>query len=146
MKKHCAHLFVLAVLVAASTVALGAQQTQLPLGTWPGTVRNLSAAPRNQQARPAALTVAKVGDPHVLWRGGAGEMITVNLRLQQQTFEVGALEFTESRLVLSFTPPEFGETVTCTLLKQKDSSYEGDCVGAMSRRVMLTAPPPAPEK
>lgn len=146
MTHHRARAFVLATLVAASAVALRAQQLPLPVGTWPGTVRNLSAAQRNQQARPAALTVAKVKDPHVRWRGGSGEMTTVNLRLQQQTFEVGAFEFTDSRLVLSFTHPEFGEMVTCTLLKQKDSSYEGDCLGPFSRRVMLTPPPPAAEK
>jgi len=146
MMTRLAHSLVAASLAASCTAIVRAQETQLPVGTWSGTVRNLAAAPRNQPARPASLTVARVKDPHVLWRGGTGEILTVNLRLQQQTYEVGAVELTESRLVLSFTETEFGQPVTCALLKQKDGSYEGDCAGGMSRRVMLTPPPPAPEK
>lgn len=146
MMKPLVHSLAVAALALACIVVVRAQQAQLPIGVWAGTVRNLAAAERNQQARPASLTVARVKDPHALWRGGTGEMVTVNLRLQQQTYEVGVGEFTDNRLVLSFTQPEFGEPVTCTLLKQKDGSYEGDCVGPLQRRVMLTPPPPAPEK
>ena len=115
----------------------------LAVGTWTGTVRN--TPPRNPQPRPVSLIVKKSADPHWRWRGGAKELMGIVFRVQQAPSEVSEVTFGDGRLAYSFVPPEQDQSVLCTLKRQIDGSYEGDCKGADWGVRLITLSPPDPE-
>lgn len=124
---------------------------ELPLGTWNGFgVRVNGAANQNRQA--AALIVKRVPDPHVLWRGGSGELTSVvfqigNANNPNGQREASSVSFGDGRLVFGFANADTGDTVTCALTRDaKEGTYVGDCLGGYDRRLTLTPPPPAPPK
>jgi hypothetical protein len=137
------------VFTAVTTVMLVGAATatwadDVPLGTWNGFGVALSGNNTNRQ--PASLVVRKGPDPHVLWRGGTGELITAVFQVQNQNNqrEIGNITLADGRLTFSFSDPNQGSTQTCTLLLQpKEGAYVGDC---LNRRVTLTPPAPAAAK
>ena len=115
----------------------------IPLGTWSGFGMPLNGNP-NRQA--ASLVVRKGPDPHLVWRGGTGELITAVFQVQNQNNqrEVGSITLSDGRLTFSFSDPNQGDTQTCALtLQPREGTYVGDC---LNRRITLTPPAPAAAK
>jgi hypothetical protein len=118
----------------------------LPLGNWTGSARRLDG---NNQNRPARiLVVKKVADPHVLWRGGSGEMTSVSFGANQNTMaEVSSITLNDGRLIFTYTQSNLDSVAKCELVLQpKEGTYVGDCTGDGNWRVTLTPPAPAPAK
>jgi hypothetical protein len=136
------------VLVACvGVLARTAWAEDLPLGTWTGTALRMRGDNPNRQ--PVQLIVKKAPDPHVLWRGGSGELISVVFQLgnANNQREVGQIALAAGRLTFSFTQPDTGDLVNCVLaLEVKENAYVGDCGAGLDRRITLVPPPPAVAK
>ena len=132
-----------ALIIAAAIVAAfpaDARADDIPLGNWNGFAIRLNTG--NQNRQPRVLVVRKVADPHVAWRGGSGELLSVSFGQNQNNMnEVSAITFADGRM--TFSVPVNDQVLTCMLLHQpKDNTYVGDCSGANDFRVTLNPPPP----
>lgn len=135
------------VLVAlfAGAVPESVAAEDVPLGNWTGFAVRLNN--NNQNRQPRVLVVKKVPDPHVAWRGGSGELVTIGFGANQNNLnEVNSIALSDGRLTFTFAGEE--RPVTCVLLfQQKDNNYLGDCIGENREwRVTLNPPPPAAPK
>ena len=136
-----------ALIIAAAIVAAfpaDARADDIPLGNWNGFAIRLNTG--NQNRQPRVLVVRKVADPHVAWRGGSGELLSVSFGQNQNNMnEVSAITFADGRM--TFSVPVNDQVLTCMLLHQpKDNTYVGDCSGANDFRVTLNPPPPPAPK
>lgn len=139
---------IVSTLIIAATLAVAfpgdARADDLPLGNWSGFAVRLNTANINRQ--PRVLAVRKVADPHVAWRGGSGELLSVSFGQNQNNMnEVSAITLADGRL--AFSVPAGDQVLSCLLLFQpKDNAYVGDCSGANDFRVTLNPPPPPAAK
>jgi hypothetical protein len=135
---------VVAIMAVLTAPARPAWADDLPLGDWTGFGLNLFGNNANRQ--PASLAIKKVPDPHVLWRGGSGELTSAVFQVQNvnNRFELGSISLTADALSFSFSHPDRQEPVSCMLrLQPKEGTYVGECLG---RRITLMPPSPAPPK
>ena len=136
-----------ALIIAAAIVAVfpgDARADEIPLGNWNGFAIRLNTGNMNRQ--PRVLVVRRVADPHVAWRGGSGELLSVSFGQNQNNMnEVSAITFADGRM--TFSVPVNDQVLTCMLRHQpKDNTYVGDCSGANDFRVTLNPPPPPAQK
>ena len=139
------NVLVLAALIAGAAPRPAAAD-EVPLGNWNGFAIRLNA--NNQNRQPRVLVVKKVPDPHVAWRGGSGELVTIGFGNNQNTLRgVNSIALSDGRLTFAFGGGD-ERFVTCALVfQQKDNNYVGDCVGdERAWRVTLNPPPPAAAK
>lgn len=135
---------IVSTLIVAAALAAAfpheARADELPLGNWNGFAVRLNTG--NQNRQPRVLVVRKVADPHVAWRGGSGELLSVSFGQNQNNMnEVSAIALADGRL--TFTVPVGDQVLTCMLVHQpKENAYVGDCSGANDFRVTLNPPPP----
>src|SRR5687767_14804725 len=139
---------IVSTLIVAAALAAAfpheARADELPLGNWNGfAVRSNTG---NQNRQPRVLVVRKVADPHVAWRGGSGELLTVAFGQNQNNLaDVNTISLIDGRLTFSVTGEE--QPINCVLIFQpKDNNYLGECVGDRQWRVTLNPPPPAAAK
>lgn len=134
----CTALVIVAALAGALPQA--ALADEVPLGNWTGFRQN----PNNNNRQPRQLTVRKVPDPHVAWRGGSGELMSVSFGQNQNNMnEVNAISLSDGRLTFSFSSEDQID-VRCVLLHQpKENTYVGTCTGNSGP---VTLSPPAPAK
>jgi hypothetical protein len=134
-----------AVAILAVLSVRPAWADDLPLGDWTG--YGLALFGNNANRQPASLSIKRVSDPHVTWRGGSGELISAVFQLQNvnNRFELGSISLTADALSFSFSHPDRQEPVSCMLrLQPKEGTYVGEC---LNRRItLMPPPPPAPAK
>ena len=138
------YALVLTVLVAGA-VPRPASADDIALGNWTGFAVRLNNNNANRQ--PRVLVVKKVPDPHVAWRGGNGELLTIGFGQNQNNLaDVNTISLIDGRLTFSVTGDE--QPINCVLIfQQKDNNYLGDCIGDNREwRVTLNPPPPAAPK
>jgi len=143
MRTFTTAAFLLAVIASSPQPAAA---DDLLIGNWTGFARRLDG--NNQNRPPRTLIVRKVADPHVVWRGGSGELTSVSFGPNQNNMaEVSSIALQNGRLTFSYTNPNTDAFATCDLrLEPKDGTYVGNCVGDGEWRVTLTPPAPAPAK
>jgi hypothetical protein len=133
--------------VASGLIATARQSASepgdVPVGTWTGTGRISAPNIRNPVPAPHNLVVQRLADPHWRWRGGPKEILTIGVRGRGAggAYEVSRVEYRGKTLSYSYTRP--AGDVTCSLVRQDDERFEGDCVGAgFNAHVILTQPAP----
>src|SRR5688572_29000517 len=135
--------FILTALIAGA-MPRPASADDIALGNWSGFAVRLNS--NNQNRQPRVLVVKKVPDPHVAWRGGSGELLTVAFGQNQNNLaDVHTIALNDGRLTFSVTGEE--QPINCVLIFQpKDNNYLGECIGDRQWRVTLNPPPPAAAK
>lgn len=108
--------------------------------TWIGTIRN-APNPRNQNTNPNARQVTlgtrRMPDPHWRWRGGEKAITFRTFNLPNQSFQLNDFEANGDQLAYSYTQPNNGNEVTCTLARQPDGPFAGLCRAATGNVLFL---------
>jgi len=135
--------FILTALIAGA-MHRPASADDIALGNWSGFAVRLNS--NNQNRQPRVLVVKKGPDPHVAWRGGSGELLTVAFGQNQNNLaDVHTIALNDGHLTFSVTGEE--QPINCVLIFQpKDNNYLGECIGDRQWRVTLNPPPPAAAK
>jgi hypothetical protein len=115
---------------------LGAQELQD--GKW-----TLRVTQPNGNIVNITLEVKRGPDPHTRWRLGSGQLVAYTATRGENVFPLTDVRLEGDKLTWSAQGP----ITQCSLTRQKDGGYAGECLGPDKRPrpiTMLPAPPPAP--
>lgn len=98
--------------------------------SWTGTIRN-APNPRNPNPNPnvqqVTIATRKMPDPYWRWRGGEKELTFRTFNLPNASFQLNAFDVVGDRLTYSYSQPNNGIEVTCTLVRQPEGPFAGLC-------------------